>query len=232
MRILYLIPARAGSKGLPGKNTKILGKKPLVTYTLEFVLKNMKEDDELCVSTDDDTIISIAADLGVAIPFKRPDELATDTSTTYDVIMHALNFYKERGQSFDCVMLMQVTSPLRLQSDLDKVLKSYDEDIDMVVTVKESKENPYFTLFEEDKEGFLEKSKIGNFQRRQDCPNVFALNGSMYLMNILALKKGPMNQFKKIKKVIMPNERSVDVDNMADWTLLEYYFSYFDKETV
>ncbi|QSW87453.1 MULTISPECIES: cytidylyltransferase domain-containing protein [Flavobacterium] len=228
MRILYIIPARAGSKGLPGKNTKILGDKPLISHTIEFVLKNIKENDELCISTDDDIIFSIAKDLGVEIPFKRPAELATDTATTYDVIIHALKFYEERGQFFDCVMLLQVTSPLRAKTDLDNVILSYDNDTDMVVTVKESKENPYFTLFEEDKNGLLVKSKISNFQRRQDCPNVFAFNGSMYLMNVLSLKKGSMNEFKRIKKVIMPNERSVDVDTMADWILLEYYFSNFN----
>ena len=82
MRILYIIPARAGSKGLPGKNTKILGDKPLISHTIEFVLKNIKENDELCISTDDDIIFSIAKDLADEIPFKRPVELATDTTNT------------------------------------------------------------------------------------------------------------------------------------------------------
>jgi len=229
MRILYLIPARAGSKGLPGKNTKILGNKPLITHTIDFVKKRIKKKDELCISTDDDAIFSIAADLGINIPFERPSELATDTATTYDVIMHALKFYEGQGKFFDCVLLLQVTSPLRSELDFDCLISSYDKEIDMVVTVKQSKENPYFTLFEENNEGYIEKSKTGDFQRRQDCPAVFAFNGSMYLMNVEALKKGPINQFKKIKKVIMPDERSVDVDNMADWILLEYYFSSFEK---
>lgn len=227
MNILYLIPARAGSKGLPGKNTKILGNKPLITHTIDFVKKRIKKKDELCISTDDDAIFSIAADLGINIPFERPSELATDTATTYDVIMHALKFYEGQGKFFDCVLLLQVTSPLRSELDFDCLISSYDKEIDMVVTVKQSKENPYFTLFEENNEGYIEKSKTGDFQRRQDCPAVFAFNGSMYLMNVESLKKGPINQFRKIKKVIMPDERSVDVDNMADWILLEYYFSSF-----
>jgi len=229
MNILYLIPARAGSKGLPGKNTKILGSKPLITHTIDFVQKRIQKEDELCISTNDNAVFSIAADLGINIPFERPSELATDTATTYDVIMHALKFYEEQGKFFDCVLLLQVTSPLRSELDFDCLISSYDKEIDMVVTVKQSKENPYFTLFEENNEGYIEKSKSGDFQRRQDCPAVFAFNGSMYLMNVEALKQGPINQFKKIKKVIMPDERSVDVDNMADWILLEYYFSHFCK---
>jgi CMP-N,N'-diacetyllegionaminic acid synthase len=223
MRILYLIPARAGSKGLPGKNIKILGDKPLIVHTIDFALKNINEEDELCISSNDEKVLDIAKNLGINVPFVRPDELSSDTANSYDVIMHALKQYEDKKQYFDLVLLLQPTSPFRSQEDFYNLIQSFDDEVDMVVSVKKSKESPYFTLFEESSSGFLEKSKKGSFLRRQDCPPVYAFNGSMYLMSVNSLKKMPISEFKKIKKVIMPEERSVDIDTLADWVLTEYY---------
>lgn len=223
MRILYLIPARAGSKGLPGKNTKLLGGKPLVQHSIEFALQNLREGDELCITTDDDEVITIANKMGVSIPFRRPAEFATDTASSYDVIKHALEFHENLGILFDAILLLQPTSPFRTQDDFNQLIESYDKDTDMVVSVKNSKENPYFTLFEENSDGYLKKSKESNFQRRQDCPAVYAYNGSMYLINTKSFKTSSLGEFKKIKKIIMPDERSIDIDTFADWNLAEFY---------
>lgn len=223
MRILYLIPARAGSKGLPGKNIKILGNKPLIVHTIDFALGNIKGEDELCISTNDDKVLEIVADLGIHVPFKRPKELSSDTATSYDVIMHALNYYEQKGKSFDAVLLLQPTSPFRVKQDLEDLINSYRNDIDMAVSVKLSKENPYFSLFEENEDGYLNKSKQGSFSRRQDVPAVYAFNGSLYLMNTASLKAKSLGEFKKIKKIIMPEERSIDIDTFADWNLAEFY---------
>jgi CMP-N,N'-diacetyllegionaminic acid synthase len=225
MKILYLIPARGGSKGLPGKNIKRLGDKPLIVHSIDFAMRNKKDEDELCISTDDIKVIEIAKSKGIEIPFVRPDKLASDNATSYDVILHALEHYEKEGKTFDAVLLLQPTSPFRNQEDFDNLISSYNSDLDMVVSVKNVKENPYFTLFEEDQLGFLEKSKKGNFQRRQDCPQVFAYNGSMYLMNIETLKKRTISEFEKIKKIVMPDERSIDIDTMADWILAEFYLN-------
>jgi N-acylneuraminate cytidylyltransferase len=225
MKILYLIPARKGSKGLPDKNVKVLGNKPLIAYTIDFALKNIKEGDELCISTNDDKVLEIVTDLGINVPFRRPAELATDEANSYDVIMHALKHYENIEKFFDVVLLLQPTSPLRSQDDFDNLIKEYSDSIDMIVSVKMVKDNPYFNLFEEDNLGFLEKSKKGNFQRRQDVPSVFAFNGSMYLMNVDSLKKMAIGNFKKIRKVVMPDERSVDIDTFADWILAEFYLN-------
>ena len=103
------------------------------------------------------------------------------------------------------------------------MIAAYTDDLDMVVSVKQSKENPYFNLFEENSEGYLIKSKAGNFSRRQDCPQVLAYNGSMYLINTSSVKKYSFSEFSKIKKVIMPDERSIDIDTYADWKLAEFY---------
>jgi N-acylneuraminate cytidylyltransferase len=225
MKILYLIPARGGSKGLPGKNVKKLGDKPLIVHSIEFAMLNKTDEDELCISTDDIKVIEIAKSKGIAIPFVRPDKLASDSATSYDVILHALEHYEKGGKIFDAVLLLQPTSPFRNREDFNNLISNYNADLDMVVSVKNVKENPYFTLFEEDELGFLEKSKKGNFQRRQDCPQVFAYNGSMYLMNVETLKQKTISEFEKIKKIIMPDERSIDIDTMADWILAEFYLN-------
>jgi CMP-N,N'-diacetyllegionaminic acid synthase len=225
MKILYLIPARGGSKGLPGKNTKFLGGKPLIVYTIDFALKNIKEGDELCISTNDESVLEIASDLGIKVPFKRPEELASDEANSYDVIMHAIKYYEDNNKYFDLVLLLQPTSPFRSQFDFENLIHGFDDEVDMVVSVKKANENPYFTLFEENEFGFLNKCKHGDFHRRQDCPEVFAFNGSMYLMRINALKKTRINEFKRIKKILMPDERSIDIDTMADWILAEYYYN-------
>lgn len=225
MRILYLIPARKGSKGLPGKNTKLLGDKPLIEYSIDFALNNLKNDDALCISTNDEAVIAIAESKGINIPFIRPEELANDSASSHDVIIHAINQYDKLNQIFDAVLLLQPTSPFRNQDDFTHLIKEYDDDTDMVVSVKLAKENPYFTLFEENSKGFLNKCKVGNFERRQDCPEVFTFNGSMYLINIKSIKKSKLADLKRIKKIIMPDERSVDIDTLADWTLAEFYLN-------
>jgi CMP-N,N'-diacetyllegionaminic acid synthase len=224
MRILYLIPARKDSKGLPGKNTKLLGDKPLIEYSIDFALNNLKNNDVLCISTNDEAVIAIAESKGITIPFIRPEELANDNASSHDVIIHAINQYEKLNQTFDAVLLLQPTSPFRIQDDFTNLIKEYSADTDMVVSVKLAKENPYFTLFEENSEGFLNKSKIGNYERRQDCPEVYAFNGSMYLINIASIKKSRIAALKYIKKIIMPEERSFDIDTLADWTLAEFYF--------
>lgn len=223
MRILYIIPARKGSKGLLGKNTKLLGDKSLIEYSIDFALSVFKNEDALCISTNDEAVIAIAESKGISIPFIRPEELANDSASIHDVIIHAINQYEKFNQTFDAVLLLQPTSPFRIKDDFTNLIKEFSIDIDMVVSVKLAKENPYFTLFEENSEGFLYKSKIGNYERRQDCPEVYAFNGSMYLINVASIKKLRIADFKNIKKIIMPEDRSVDIDTIADWTLAEFY---------
>jgi CMP-N,N'-diacetyllegionaminic acid synthase len=225
MKILYLIPARAGSKGLPNKNIKLLNNKPLIAYSIEFALANIKSGDELCISTDDENVIEISEKLGVKVPFKRPHNLSSDTASTYDVIKHAINHYEQKGLTFDAVMLLQPTSPFRNAEDFKNVVERFDSDCEMSVSVKESKENPYFTLFEENEKGLLVKSKTGSFERRQDCPKVYAFNGSIYLIRVSAIVSKKINELSRIKKVIMPDSRSIDIDTMADWILAEHYMN-------
>jgi len=222
VRKLFLIPARGGSKGLPRKNILPLAGRPMIEYTLDAAKGAMEEGDEMCVSTDDSEIIGVVKDYGVEVPFVRPKELASDTAGSEDVIRHALDWYKDKGIGFDVVVLLQATSPLRNAQHVKEALAIWSPETDMVVSVKEADSNPYYVLFEEDKEGFLQKSKEGNFTRRQDCPEVYEYNGAVYVVNVSAVKKKGIVNFNKKRKFIMSKESSVDVDDLIDFKLAEF----------
>lgn len=222
MSLLVLIPARGGSKGLPGKNIKELGGKPLIYYSID-VARSLFKDEQICVSTDDIAIKECVEKYPLKVPFLRPAHLAADNSGTYEVILHALSHYESLGIYFNSVLLLQPTSPFREQVHIEDVLKlkGLHPNAEMIVSVKESKDNPYFNLFEEDREGYLHKSKSGDFIRRQDCPPVFAFNGSIYLMKTEALKEKKISEFKHIVKYVMDEKYSVDIDTQRDWDLQE-----------
>jgi len=224
--ILYLIPARGGSKGIPGKNIKPLAGKPLIYYSID-VARQLTTDDNICVSTDSEEIKNAVEDHNLHVPFIRPAELATDQSGTYEVLLHAINFYKEKGKDYKTLVLLQPTSPFRTSQQVKAARDLFNEELDMVVSVTESKNNPYYNLFEEDHNGFLHKSKDGSFTRRQDCPHVYAYNGAIYVINVASLLQKPTHQFTKIKKYIMDEHSSIDLDTPNDWTLAEILIENF-----
>lgn len=223
MKKLFLIPARGGSKGLPRKNILPLAGKPMIEYTLDAAIGAMEEGDELCVSTDNSEIIQVVKNYGVDVPFVRPEELASDTSGSEEVIRHALHWYKKRGRDFDVVVLLQVTSPLRNTIHIKEALELWSNDIDMVVSVKETDSNPYYTLFEEDKDGFLQKSKDREFNRRQDCPEVFEYNGAIYVIDSVRFQKKGLIELKKKRKYLMNKITSIDIDDAIDFKLAEFF---------
>lgn len=221
MKYLVIIPARGGSKGIPGKNIKPLNGKPLIYYTID-VARKIAHDDDICVTTDDDKIIKCVEEYGLKVPFKRPAELASDHAGSNDVIKHALNFYEQQGKKYDCIVLLQPTSPFRKREFIEEALSLYDDSLDMVVSVKETAVNPYYNCFEENLDGYLVPSKgEGKIQRRQDAPSAFEYNGSIYVINTLAFRKKGMENFSKVKKYIMNDIYSVDLDNMLDWYVAE-----------
>ena len=225
MSSLFLIPARGGSKGLPGKNIKPLNGKPLIAYTIELA-KKLAESDRICVSTDDDEIIEVVRSYGLEIPFTRPSELASDTASSYDVILHAVDHYIDRGVEFDNVVVLQPTSPLRTLEDVRNCLEILTGEIDAVVSVKEADSNPYFTLFEEDEDGFLHQSKKSASARRQDAPTVLEFNGAVYAINVAALgKHKAIAEFSRIKNYKMDKVHSVDIDDIVDFQYCEFLLS-------
>jgi N-acylneuraminate cytidylyltransferase len=221
---LVIIPARGGSKGLPRKNILPLAGKPMIYYTIDAA-RGVTGDDNICVSTDDAEIIQVVEDYGLKVNFVRPTELATDTAGSREVILHAIDYYKNNlGRTFSKVCLLQPTSPLRTSQHIQGAFELWNDDLDMVVSVKETKANPYFNLFEEDEDGYLRKSKEGNFTRRQDTPKAWEYNGAIYIINTKSILIKSFSGFDKIKKYIMSVERSVDVDDEIDYKLISKFF--------
>ncbi|EMN47070.1 cytidylyltransferase [Leptospira interrogans str. L1207] len=217
-KILGLIPARGGSKGIPKKNIKLIAGKPLIVWTIEAALKS-KHLTSIVVSTDDPEIAEIAEQSGASVPFLRPAELATDYSSGIDPVLHAL----DNLPGFDYVMLLQPTSPLRTSADIDDCIEfTMRKKTNSVVSVCEAQENPFW-MFRLDDDSF-NMTKLLNGEdvaRRQDSPKVFTLNGSIYLSEV--------NYFREKKKFItddtlaylMSKENSIDIDDMIDWKLAE-----------
>lgn len=221
MKCLVVIPARGGSKGIPRKNIKPFAGKPLIYYTIDTA-RAIVPDEDICVSTDDNEIIQVVEDYGLKVPFKRPDELATDTAGTYEVLLHSLDFYEKQGKHYDILVLLQNTSPFRTAKHVKDAMKLYTTDVDMVVSVKECAANPYYCVFEENNEGYLHVCKgDGKIYRRQDAPKVYEYNGAIYIINTDSLKKQHMHQFSKRIKYVMDEKSSFDLDTMNDWMIAE-----------
>lgn len=221
MRTLVIIPARGGSKGIPHKNIKPLAGKPLIEYTID-VARQVADDCDICVSTDDWDIINLVEKYGLKVPFVRPAHLATDTAGTYEVLLHTLEFYESNGVFYDNILLLQNTSPFRKAEHVKEALALYNNDIDMVVSVTEVSANPYYNCFEEDENGYLHISKgDGSLTRRQDAPKCWEYNGAIYVINPESLKKMPLGKFTKRVKYVMDKIYSVDLDTPSDWIIAE-----------
>lgn len=220
MKILYVIPARGGSKGIPRKNIKLLNGKPLIYYTIDAV-RELSSDENICISTDDEEIKAIVEKRGLKVPFIRPAELATDRAATYDVLLHALDFYEKKGCHPEILVLLQPTSPLRTSTHIKEALELYSNNMDMIVSVKETNSNPYYLLHEENEDGFLIKSKECKATRRQDVPKVWELNGAVYIINVNSLKSKNISEFQRVKKYVMDDLHSFDIDTLLDFEIVE-----------
>ncbi|WP_338871046.1 acylneuraminate cytidylyltransferase family protein [Spirosoma sp. SC4-14] len=221
MNALFLITARGGSKGIPGKNMRPFMGKPLLYYSIDTA-RELAPDADICLSSDADDIIQAAEAYGLAVPFKRPDALATDQAGSYEVILHAVNFYRQQGIHYNIVVLLQPTSPFRTAKHVREAMALYSADLDMVVSVTESALNPYYNLFEENASGFLHRSKESSFTRRQDCPAVYAYNGAVYVINVASLQQRSLNQFSHVRKYVMSTADSMDLDTPLEWQFAEF----------
>lgn len=220
---LFIIPARGGSKGIPRKNIRPLAGKPLIAYSIENVRDAGGDDSNIILSTEDDEIARVARNYGLKVEYMRPPELATDFSGTREAIIDAMDWADSHGMTYNCVVLIQPTSPLRKADDILNAIKLYSPEIDMVVSVCESASNPYFNLFEADPAtGFLHISKgTGLIARRQDAPKVWEYNGAVYVINPESVRKMPLGAFPKRIPYIMGAERSIDLDTPDDWQRAE-----------
>lgn len=219
--VLAIIPARGGSKGLPGKNIKGLCGKPLIAWSIEAA-KACSNIDRVVVSTDDEGIAKVAKKYGSEVPFLRPAELANDTASTIDVIFHAINWLKEHeAYRPEYILLLQPTSPLRSRKDIDGAIRMLKEkNAKAVVSVCETDHHPWWsnTLPENGNMKDFLRPDILN-KRRQDLPVFYRLNGAMYLAQTNYLHEcngflGPDTFAYR-----MPQNRSIDIDSYIDFKL-------------
>ncbi|MCK9343811.1 MAG: acylneuraminate cytidylyltransferase family protein [Massilibacteroides sp.] len=224
MNYLYIITARGGSKGIPGKNIKELGGQPLIKYSIDIARKFVPDKD-ICVTTDDDEIIKVVESFGLQVPFKRPEYLATDMATSHDAIVHAVNYYLNTlKRSYDAVVLLQPTSPFRKVSDVERAIALYESmpAVEMVIGAKEADANPYYDCLEFDENKYLIPSKgAGKITRRQDAPKVWMNTGSVYIIKIQALLKKKMSEFSKVTMVPIDRYNAIDLDTLFDWKIAE-----------
>lgn len=220
-RVLCVIPARAGSKGVPGKNTRLLAGRPLVAYTFDCARECVSLD-RVIVSTDSPDVADLARAAGIDVPFMRPAELATDQSGTIDVLLHTMRFVEQQeGAPYDLVLLLHATCPFRLPEDVDACLGLVAEDgAESAFTVSRSHGNPYFNMVEVDSSG-VRLSKSGDFACRQDAPDVYDINGAAYAWTWDALERARAVILPGSRVHVMPRERSVDIDDELDFRIAE-----------
>ena len=221
--ILAIIPARGGSKGIPKKNIKRLAGKPLIVWTIEEAKKS-KYLDRIVLSSDDEEIIKIAQKNGCEAPFVRPAELAKDNSKSIDAILHALNWFEDNNDSYDIIILLQPTSPLRAAKDIDSSIELlFSKKADSIVSVSKMEHNPLWsnTLpLNGRMDKFLNK-KIININR-QKLPDYYRLNGAIFIARIDFVKKNLSFFGRNTFAYIMPVERSIDIDSPLDLKFCEF----------
>lgn len=225
-KILAIIPARGGSKGIPGKNIKLLGGKPLLEYTVDSARESQLLA-RVILSSDDEAIISLAKSIGLEVPFVRPAHLAKDLSGSLEVVQHALTFFKDNGEFFDAVCLLQPTTPFRDKGSIDTAIQRFiDKKVDSLVSVREvpAEFNPHW-VFEADETGCLhiatgEKEII---KRRQELPVAYFRDGSIYLTKTEVILKQESLYGDTIGHIVSQNKRFVNLDTMADWEQAEQF---------
>lgn len=234
MNPLVIIPARGGSKGIPGKNIKPLNGRPLIAWSIDAA-RAITDDTHILVSTDSDEIARVVTEsTGLPVRFMRPAGLATDRSGSRGVILHAMDAADEMGIGYDTVILLQPTSPMRTPDDIRACMGAYegaaDKGIDMAVTVTQAATNPYYNCYERDADGYLHISKgDGRYTRRQDAPEAWEYNGAVYVINPASIREMELGAMPRRVASVMPRERSVDLDTPLDWIIAEEIISHHEQ---
>ncbi|PLX68537.1 MAG: CMP-N-acetlyneuraminic acid synthetase [Denitrovibrio sp.] len=219
-KVLGLVIARGGSKGLPGKNLLELGGKPLVCHSIDAGL-NSEYIDDVVISTEDEAIADVARKCGCKVPFMRPDELATDSAKSIDVIKYALEALIEIGDIYDYFVLLQPTTPFRDASHIDDCLRMLsDKDADSVVSVTEAEHHTlWMNELPEDMcmKGFI-RPEAEN-KNRQDLPKHYRINGGVYAVRCSYMLSTMKLYSDRSYAYLMDNESSIDIDNSLDFEL-------------
>ena len=223
-RTIATICARGGSKGLPGKNIRPFAGRPLIAHTIAQALA-CPDIEGVYVSTDDARIAQIAREAGAQVPYLRPAQLATDEAGKLPVIEHLVAHLEGLGERIARIVDLQPTSPLRASADIGAAL-ALRPDAELVVSVCEAADNPYFNLVEPGSDGWVHLSKGHSGVRRQDVPPVYALNGSIYVWRRDALARAALHGMwsAKVATYLMPRWQSADIDTLEDFEYAEWLY--------
>lgn len=214
--VLALITARGGSKGLPRKNVLIAGGKPLIAWTVEAAI-SAECVDRVVLSSDDDEIMTAARAAACEVPFSRPAHLASDTASSIDVVLHALDHLP----GYEYVVLLQPTSPLRTAADIDAAFAlMLESGSPSCVSVCEADQNPYW-MYRVEADSKLKRllPEMEGITRRQDLPPIYVLNGAIYIARIDWLRANKSFVGAETLAYLMPKERSLDIDTAEDFEI-------------
>lgn len=221
-KILALIPARGGSKGIKDKNIILLAGKSLIAYSIEAA-KNSKYIDSIVATTDSEKIAEVAKKYGARVPFLRPPELAGDTSKTIDAVLHAIKTLKSMDEDYNTLVLLQPTQPLRTTDDIDRAIELYYENGENgLVSISPVNDSPLLIRSIGADGKLVNLLSLNSTCRRQDMPNYYKVNGCIYINKIDELDKNTSFNDNKVP-FIMTKEHSVDIDEISDLWMAEYY---------
>jgi CMP-N,N'-diacetyllegionaminic acid synthase len=225
VKLICTMGARAGSKGVPGKNTRLLHGLPLLAHSIRQA-KACGLFDAVAFSSDSAEILALAKSLGADILVQRPPEMATDTAAKPPAIRHCfLEAEKQLGRRYEAFVDLDVTSPLRLPEDIVGAVKLFEETgASNVITAAPARRSPYFTLVELNDEGFVRLSKTlpQSIVRRQDSPRCWDLNGSIYVWRRHPFVDDPQVYYPGTRLYEMPEDRSIDIDSALDFAFVEF----------
>jgi len=226
---LAIIPARGGSKGLVGKNTKELCGKPLIAWSIEAGLKS-NYIDEVVVSTDYQNIANIAKQYGATVPFLRPDYLANDTATSFDAVKHTIDFYKDKlNKEFDYIVLLEPTSPLRKDMDINNaIIQLLNSSANSIVGISKTEDqNPAF-LIKKDKNSYISgyQNKDMKVLRRQEIEDIYFFEGTIYISETDILLNKKTFYHENTIGYEVPKYKSLEIDDMDDFIMVEAIMKY------
>lgn len=229
MNYIALICARGGSKGLPGKNIRPLNGTPLIGWSIK-IAKEIKRVSSVIVSTDSKEIAKIALEYGAEVPFMRPENLALDNSPEWLVWRHSINYLEsQQSEKIDALVVLPVTAPLRSIRDVNKCIDLFEKKkADSVITVSESSRNPYFNMIVKDSKGYssLVIQPDKEIKRRQDAPQIFDMTTVAYVVSTSFVKTHNDIFEGRVKSIIIPPERAIDIDTILDFKIAEYLHLY------
>ena len=225
MKNIAFIFARGGSKGLPGKNIRVLKGKPLIAWSIKHA-HAVQRIDRIIVSTDSQEIADVAKEYGAEVPFIRPLEIASDTSPEWLAWQHALNYlYTEEGELPNVMISLPCTAPLRLPIDIENCLDEYEKgDVDVVITVSDAHRSPFFNMVKENSDGTvgLVNPPTSIIERRQDAPDVYDMATVAYVVRPEFVIENNSIFEGRVRAINIPRERAVDIDTMLDFKIAEY----------